>query len=832
MVKNSVHPNITFRLCAILFAILAVGSLHAASPSSGHVNAATGSTFSWDGTATGSGSADESTCVDGVNCDVFMLNVDAGDYTGKIVQVEIQWTVPANDYDLYIHQGDLNGPVVATSAGGAPETSEIGAIDPTATGPGLYTVHVVYFATTPDAGQYHGSATTQVKPATRTANYIDGAKLSPPLAFSPSKPLKAPADLSDGEPSNRTDFKGNAYIVGIRGFPAGVDLWYYDLRPGSPNYDPNARNPIYRFQPDAFSPINPIELGGDGGGDVDLAVGFANPSVGGAPFFAFSSLIAFNVSTGNSTDRAQHYMRNPVGNLSGGVPIDDRQWNAAFGANSVYLLYRTIAPVVGFIHRSDDSGFSYGPAVSLGPTSQTGGIDVNQKTGTVYASFGDGRVAVGDPAGPGLPPVTYNFHQAATDPNGVNHIFCTVKVAEGGNASPDGVVYVVYSNDHDVFLVHSTDKGVTWSTPVRVSNIPGGTNIFPWMEVGEGSSQNSVGIVFYGTTSATNDDSANWKTYYAFSSNATDAQPTFAQVAASDHFIHGSNISEGGLTGTANRNLLDYLQVSFDPAGAAVIGYTDDHNDFFGNCYGTRQISGPSIKGGNVPAATEGTLVRLSNPDVQPPQQPAPDGAQVTDFQADVTDGLLVRVPQTDQFAGTLDIHEIKYRSGFNKKIGHFIEATMTTGDIDPTLDASWRMNFTVNAPFSTLSASTDLTSGQPDYTFGLSDRGDQFWVRANSQPKSVNRTFTYGTAVRNSDGSITNTQVGQADFGKIKAGPSNTVRIQVSWDKLNAILAARGHPLIGSGTTLVGLRGSAFTTQTGLVREDDTYGGTQFTIP
>ncbi len=200
-----------------------------------------------------------------------------------------------------------------------------------------------------------------------------------------------------------------------------------------------------------------------------------------------------------------------------------------------------------------------------------------------------------------------------------------MKVAEGGNASPDGVVYVVYSNDHDVFLVHSTDKGVTWSTPVRVSNIPGGTNIFPWMEVGEGSSQNSVGIVFYGTTSATNDDSANWKTYYAFSSNATDAQPTFAQVAASDHFIHGSNISEGGLTGTANRNLLDYLQVSFDPAGAAVIGYTDDHNDFFGNCYGTRQISGPSIKGGNVPAATEGTLVRLSNPEVQPPQQPAPD---------------------------------------------------------------------------------------------------------------------------------------------------------------------------------------------------------------
>lgn len=156
----------------------------------------------------------------------------------------------------------------------------------------------------------------------------------------------------------------------------------------------------------------------------------------------------------------------------------------------------------------------------------------------------------------------------------------------------------------------------------------------------------------------------------------------------------------------------------------------------------------------------------------------------------------------------------------------------MTTGNIDPTIDASWRMNFTVNAPFSTLSASKDLTSGQPDSTNGLSDRGDMFFVRANSQPMLVNRTFVYGTAVRNSDGSITYTQVGQADFGKIKAAPNNTIRIRISWDKLNAILAERGCPLIKRGTTLVGLRGSAFTTQSGAVRQDDTYGGTQYTIP
>ena len=43
-----------------------------------------------------------------------------------------------------------------------------------------------------------------------------------------------------------------------------------------------------------------------------------------------------------------------------------------------------------------------------------------------------------------------------------------------------------------------------------------------------------------------------------------------------------------------NRNLIDYFTgVSFDPTGAAVVAYTDDHNDFDGHTYVTRQLSGP-----------------------------------------------------------------------------------------------------------------------------------------------------------------------------------------------------------------------------------------------
>jgi hypothetical protein len=86
-----------------------------------------------------------------------------------------------------------------------------------------------------------------------------------------------------------------------------------------------------------------------------------------------------------------------------------------------------------------------------------------------------------------------------------------------------------------------------------------------------------------------NDDNARWKVYYAHSFNANSATPEFriGEVTEPDHYIHGSNISEMGLnpTGGSNRNLIDYFQISFDPLGAAVVAYTDDHNDFDGNTY-------------------------------------------------------------------------------------------------------------------------------------------------------------------------------------------------------------------------------------------------------
>src|SRR6267378_2426675 len=419
---SSLHLLALFALCALRPG----GTARAAEPSGGTITP-TGPALTWTGTAVGTGSANEATCVEGFNCDTFTLFVGGApaDYAGKVIAVNIQWSVSANDYDLYIHKASNAGLLVGVSAGGATQNSEASAIDPAATGTGIYTVHVVYFAVTPaGTDPYKGSASVQVKPTARTATYVQGG-----IPFSPSVRLKAPVARRDGEPSNRTDPVGNAYVSGIRGVPAGVDLWYFDLNPSSPTYDPNMRNPIYRGQPDSFTDMESTAVGGDGGGDVDIAVGLPDP--GGAnnnpPTLAATSLTAANISAQRSTNRGVSFMKNPAGNVTGGVPVDDRQWLAFYGPNTVYLLYRTVAPAVTQIQRSIDGGLTYGLAATAGAIGQVGAIDVDQLDGTVYVAGSTGKVCTGVPSALTGELIFRPCTQAASDPNGVAHLFFIVK---------------------------------------------------------------------------------------------------------------------------------------------------------------------------------------------------------------------------------------------------------------------------------------------------------------------------------------------------------------------------------------------------------------------
>jgi hypothetical protein len=824
-------------LCFVAAVVWSVSSF-AANPSQGTLNPGSTTPLGWDGNIAGvsvGGPGQEASCVDGTSCDVFTihLNGTAADYAGKQLFIQITFGAP-QDYDLYVHKDTLDGKTVFTAEnGGPPGTSEQLVINPATSGAGDYVVHVLYGVANP-AAQYHGTAAIQsatapgaTPPPMRTATYIQGG-----ITFSNNIPLKAPLALRDGEPSNRTDFAGNAYVGAIRGFPAGVDLWRFDLNPLSPSFDPNMRVPIYRGQPDAFSPAAAeAELGGDGGGDIDLAVPFSQPPNQTFPTLAFSSLIAANVSTGKSVDRGDTFQKNPAGNGTGGISVDDRQWHEFIGNTSVYIWYRTLQPAVTQVQRSDDGGLTYGPAVTAGTTSQVGPIDVHQATGVVYAGTSQGTVAVGVPAGAGLPPVTYTVHQAATDPNGVAHLFFVTKVADDG--TPNGTVYVCYSNDKDILLKHSTDQGATWSLPVRVNNVGTNSNVFPWMETGP--IPGSVGIVWFGTPGA-NDDNAEWKVYYAQSFDATSNTPTFrnVEVTEPEHIIHAANISEGGLTGANNRNLIDYFQVSFDPQGAAVIAYTDDHNDYDGHTYVARQLTGPSIKGGSLPAQVEGTglvippgTTSVNSDEVMPPRVPGRNGEQVTDYALDLQEGSVPRIHTPD----ASDVLTTRYdTSGTGASLA--IAATMRVSSLAVIPgQTTWQMSFAVNAPHNVLSPTGT-------YSFAASDHADQFFLEADTDVNG-GMTYTYGTAERANDGKLIYTILGNADAGEFNLD-DNTVSVQVSVAKLNAVLATRGHALIGHGTVVAGLRSRSYTIEvvppvSGQAsrqgRRDIALGGTQFIV-
>ena len=832
-------------IAILILSLIALPQLWAASPTDGTVTPATTTAVIWSGTAIGTGGTDEASAIEGINRDTFILHVSPGDYTGKTIAVKISWTSGSNDYDLYIHKRNADGSdgdLVSNSGGGVPGTSESTVINPATAGTGDFNVIAVYFANTPGVDQPQGTITVETAPPVRTATYLSGG-----MTFAPNSPVKAQTAASDGEPSSRIDLLGNYYICGIRGVPAGVDLWYFDLRPtiaGVSNslFDPKMRVPTYRGQPDSpFSAAAQDELsaGALGGGDIDLATGFgAFTGIGatGEPSLAYASLTAANLTVGRSLDHGATFQFNPVGNFAGGVPVNDRQWMGFYGPNTVYLEYRNFGAGIAFVQQSIDGGLTYGPATLVGTISQTGSLDVDQFDGTVYISGNDGQIAVGTPPVPGLPPLTYTLSQPIPTTIDPANIFVAMRVAnDHPTGSAPNTVYLCYSDGTNVYLMSSSDKAVTWSNAVQVNNpanLSTKINLMPWLATGP--TTGSVGIAWYGTDNQSNNDDARWRVYFAQSFNATAINPAFRIVQASDHSNHASNISLKGLALTGespNRNLIDYFQINFDPQGAAVIGYTDDHNDFSGHTYLARQITGPSIKGGNLPRVKEGSALPaqpFAIPGATPPltggitpqaMQPGPNGEQVTDFAYDEDSGLLAVGPEP----AAVDIITVKYSA----KPGRVTTLTGTMKVSDLSIvppNTTWRMYFAANAP------ETGLVSiSGNSYSKGLSDDGDQFFLQASTDATGV-PSYKYGTTVREFSGGTTDTVVGNADSGSIDT-TKFTLTVNISTTKLNAILTAAGHHTIGKKSVLCGLRGFSYDVNS-LALEDITRGGTEFTMP
>jgi len=76
--------------------------------------------------------------VNGVDCDIFTITLSGSpaDYANLVLSIQVGWKLGANDYDVYVHKGDVTGPVVASSTDGIPGVSESIVINPNAMGLG------------------------------------------------------------------------------------------------------------------------------------------------------------------------------------------------------------------------------------------------------------------------------------------------------------------------------------------------------------------------------------------------------------------------------------------------------------------------------------------------------------------------------------------------------------------------------------------------------------------------------------------------------------------------------------------------------------------------
>ena len=382
------------------------------------------------------------------------------------------------------------------------------------------------------------------------------------------------------EPMIRADATGNFYVTSELGLSAGTLAW--KSTDGGLHYT-------------ALQSPNQISqsAGGvaPGGGDTDLGVApLANAQ--GLYNVYVASLSLANVTVSTSTDGGQTWSKNV---LSATIPGDDREWIAADQASKVCVSYHDIVTFNIDVNCSFDAGASFtqlGSAIDplhgfLIEENEIGNLAIDPASHVIYQSFS----GIANAAEAALPASyhavwiavstdggrTFTDHPVYVNPDAsvsYGHQFVNVSVDQAGT------VYMVYSDDHNLFYSFSSDQGTTWSGPVQVNQAPSATAVMPW---GVACAPGELNIVWYGTsyydgTTAPDDypASAAWYVYFAQNLSAATPGSAFTQAAATP-VIHYGGVCEGGISCTGNRDLYDDFGIAVSPTtGLASITYSDD----------------------------------------------------------------------------------------------------------------------------------------------------------------------------------------------------------------------------------------------------------------
>ena len=385
------------------------------------------------------------------------------------------------------------------------------------------------------------------------------------------------------EPAIKADHAGNFYSSSENGLSGGTDAWkstdaglhYVSL--ASPNSASAAGT--------QFSPA---------GGDTDLAVA---PALNGNGFYNVyvASLALTNVYVSTSTDGGNTWLLNPTG---ASIPGDDRPWIAADGANKVCVSYHSITATNDiFVTCSSDAGTTFaqtGNAFDMNHLwlasfqNEIGNLAIDPISHNIYQSLsGIASATETTCLNCGLHAVwlavstdggaTFTDHPVYVNPDAsvsYGHQFVNISVDMAGN------IYLVFSDDHNLYYSFSTNQGTGWSVPAQINQSPSATDIMPWSVAGGAG---KLDVVWYGTsyydgvnTPDNYPSNAAWYVYLAQNLQATSPGSLFSQQAATP-VVHNGGVCESGATCTGNRDLYDDFGVAASPVtGMVSIVYSDD----------------------------------------------------------------------------------------------------------------------------------------------------------------------------------------------------------------------------------------------------------------
>jgi hypothetical protein len=331
------------------------------------------------------------------------------------------------------------------------------------------------------------------------------------------------------------------------------------------------------------------------------------------------------------------------------------------------------------------------------------------------APTSDGSLSCADSSGNPEEIAGENFASIARDSAGYLYVTFTAGPLDHNSSDPN---FGALTAPEQIYVVHSLEPAtmadpskVTWSTPQRItgSGISAGTNTFPWIAAGSdgrvdvayyhaaetsepGTCASGSGTcTLYGAGSLTN---AEWSVQISQSINAHTVTPSYTNASVSEAYVkHGQICTNGiGCTTGGDRSLGDFLQVSIDNQGAALVSYVFDTSadtsdgENAGPEVISRQISGPSL------LASVGTVSKGSGPGV--PMGSVTSPPHSVNYSANDT-----LTPASDN----LNLTGASLANGANRTLIAKIDVkNLSSLSVSPTIggpDASWLIRWTVVKP-------------------------------------------------------------------------------------------------------------------------------------